>query len=131
MNRLELFRLLRRNVKLSEKRSPALEQSMVAKVMMYIGAALMGAYMIFLGSLLGKIQQFITLRFCHSFKILIKRKDTAHTRKRNFVTCKIVFRIASDHFQSSDCTRVYQLTGTFREIHALIYGNDYGIQFNP
>ena len=55
MNRLELFRLLRRNVKLSEKRSPALEQSMVAKVMMYIGAALMGAYMIFLGSLLGKM----------------------------------------------------------------------------
>ena len=55
MNRIELFRLLRRNVKLSEKRSPALEQSMVAKVMMYIGAALMGAYMIFLGSLLGKM----------------------------------------------------------------------------
>ena len=55
MNRFMLFRLLRRNVKLSEKRSPALEQSMVAKVLMYIGAALVGAYMIFLGSLLGKM----------------------------------------------------------------------------
>lgn len=55
MNRLQLFRLLRRNVKLSEKRHPAFEQGMVAKVLMYIGAAIMGIYLIFFGSLLGKI----------------------------------------------------------------------------
>lgn len=55
MNRLKIYRLLRRNVKLSEKRSPALEQSKVAKVLMYIGAAFAGAYMIFFGSLFGKL----------------------------------------------------------------------------
>ena len=53
MNRLQLFRLLRRNVKLSEKRNPAFEQGMVAKVLKYIGAAVVAAYMIFLGSMFG------------------------------------------------------------------------------
>jgi len=55
MNRLQLYRQLRRHVKLSEKRSPALEQGKVAKVMMYVGAILMMAYLIFLGSLFGKL----------------------------------------------------------------------------
>jgi hypothetical protein len=55
MNRLQTFRLLRKNTKLSEKRSPAFEQNQVAKVMMYIGAALAAAYLIFLGSVFGKL----------------------------------------------------------------------------
>lgn len=55
MNRLQLYRLLRRNIKLSEKRHPALDQSTVAKVMLYIGAALFAVYMIILGSMFGKI----------------------------------------------------------------------------
>ncbi len=55
MNRIALYRLLRRNAKLSEKRSPALEQGKVAKVMMYIGAAFVAAYLIFLGSIFGRL----------------------------------------------------------------------------
>lgn len=55
MNRLQIFRLLRKSAKLSEKRSPALEQNNVAKVMLYIGALLMGAYLIFLGSIFGRL----------------------------------------------------------------------------
>ena len=55
MNRLQLYRELRRHAKLGEKRHPMLEQSMAAKVMMYIGAGLMAIYMVFLGSLFGKL----------------------------------------------------------------------------
>ena len=55
MNRIHLYRLLRRNAKLGEKRHPALEQSTVAKVMLYIGAGLMMIYLIFPGSVLGRI----------------------------------------------------------------------------
>ncbi|MGX8697688.1 MAG: hypothetical protein ACSW8D_15010, partial [Prevotella sp.] len=55
MNRLTMYRLLRRNVKLSEKRNPALDESKVAKVMMYIGAVVMAIYMIFIGSIFGKL----------------------------------------------------------------------------
>ena len=38
MNCLQIYRELRRHGKLGEKRHPMLEQSMAAKVMMYIGA---------------------------------------------------------------------------------------------
>ncbi len=55
MTRLQLFRMLRQNVKLSEKRHPALEQSKVAKVMMYIGGAFMAVYMIVFGSFFGRL----------------------------------------------------------------------------
>jgi len=55
MNRFQIYRLLRRNSKLNEKRHPALEQNKVAKVMLYIGAALIGAYMIFLGAAFGSM----------------------------------------------------------------------------
>ena len=55
MNRLQIYRELRRHGKLGEKRHPMLEQSMAAKVMMYIGAGIMAVYMVFLGSLFGKM----------------------------------------------------------------------------
>ena len=45
MNRLQIFRLLRRNAKLSEKRSPAFDQNVVAKVLLYIGAAIIAIAM--------------------------------------------------------------------------------------
>ena len=55
MNRLQIYRLLRKNAKLSEKRNPALDQNMVAKVLMYIGAAFIAVYFIILGSVFGKM----------------------------------------------------------------------------
>lgn len=55
MNRLQIYRELRRHSKLGEKRHPMLEQNMAAKVMMYIGAGIMAIYMVFLGSLFGKL----------------------------------------------------------------------------
>lgn len=48
MNRYQLFRLLRRNDKLREKRNPAFDQNRIAKVIAYIGAGLMGAYLLFI-----------------------------------------------------------------------------------
>ena len=53
LNRLKLFSLLRRHNWLSFRRSPAYEQSMVARVMMVIGAGFMIVYMIFLGTMFG------------------------------------------------------------------------------
>ena len=48
MNRYQLFRQLRRNSSLSYRRSPAFEQSVVAKVMLFIGAGFMAVYFIFI-----------------------------------------------------------------------------------
>ena len=55
MNRVTLFWMIRRNSQLSDKRSPLLQQHMVSKVLMYIGAVVLGAYMLFIGVLLGRI----------------------------------------------------------------------------
>lgn len=49
MNRLQLFLLLRHNNRLALRRSPAFEQSMVAKVLMLLGAGFMAIYLIFFG----------------------------------------------------------------------------------
>ena len=49
MNRLQIFRLLRHNNNLGYRRSPAFEQSMVAKVMMLIGGAVFVLYLIVYG----------------------------------------------------------------------------------
>ena len=53
MNRLLLFRLLRRNNQLSIRRSPAFEQNMIAKVLMVLGAAFAAIYLIFFGVMFG------------------------------------------------------------------------------
>ena len=53
MNRLQLFRLLRHNNNLGYRRSPAFEQSMVAKVMMLIGGAVFVLYLIVYGVIFG------------------------------------------------------------------------------
>ena len=46
MNRLQLFRLLRRNNNLSYRRSPAFEQGMVAKILMLIGGGIFVIYLL-------------------------------------------------------------------------------------
>ena len=53
MSRLKLFFLLRRHNWLAFRRSPAYEQSLVARIMMIIGAGFMMVYMIFLGTMFG------------------------------------------------------------------------------
>ncbi|MCR5679579.1 MAG: DUF5687 family protein [Prevotella sp.] len=53
MNRFQYFLLLRRHNKLSERRSPMLDQSTVAKVMMVIGGCLMALYLLILGTAFG------------------------------------------------------------------------------
>lgn len=52
MNRLKLFFLLRKQNSLALRRSPAFEQSMVARVMMLFGAGFMIIYLIFIGTML-------------------------------------------------------------------------------
>ena len=49
MGRFSLFRLLRKNNNLSYRRSPAFEQSVVAKVMMVIGGGFMVVYLLMFG----------------------------------------------------------------------------------
>lgn len=53
MNRLKLFFLLRKQNSLALRRSPAFEQSVVARVMMVLGAGFMVIYLIFIGTMLG------------------------------------------------------------------------------
>ena len=52
MNKLSLFFLLRKNNRLSYRRSPAFEQSVIAQVMLFIGAGFMAVYLIFIGTML-------------------------------------------------------------------------------
>lgn len=52
MNRLKLFFLLRKQNSLALRRSPAFEQSVVARVMMVLGAGFMVIYLIFIGTML-------------------------------------------------------------------------------
>ena len=53
MNKLQLFRLLRKNINLSYRRSPAFEQNKWAKVLIGFGAAMFIIYLIMYGSILG------------------------------------------------------------------------------
>ena len=53
MNRLQLFRLIRKNLRLGDRRSPAFDQSMIAKVMMFLGGLMFVGYLIFFGIMLG------------------------------------------------------------------------------
>lgn len=55
MNRLELFRTLRRHVKLSEKRSMAFEQNRTAKIVMYIMSGCAVIYMMFIAVMFAMI----------------------------------------------------------------------------
>ena len=60
MNRFELFRTLRRHVKLSEKRSATYEQNRTAKVMIYIAAGFVICYMVFISIMLSLIANSLT-----------------------------------------------------------------------
>ena len=53
MNKFQLFRLLRKHINLSYKRSPAFEQNQWAKVLMYIGAGMFIVYLILYGAIMG------------------------------------------------------------------------------
>ena len=53
MNKLQLFKLLRKNIKLSEKRSPVFEQNKWAKVLIYFLAAMFIIYLIMYGAIIG------------------------------------------------------------------------------
>lgn len=55
MTRFQLFRLIRKNLRLGDRRSPAFEQGMIAKVMMYLGAGLFVIYLIIIGLALGSV----------------------------------------------------------------------------
>ena len=55
LNRLAIYKLLWHNAKLSERRNPAFEQGVAAKVLMWIGALVMAGYMIVIGALFGKL----------------------------------------------------------------------------
>lgn len=53
MNKLQLFKLLRKNINLSYKRNPAFEQNRWAKVLIGFGAAMFVLYLILYGVLIG------------------------------------------------------------------------------
>lgn len=55
MNALSLFRLLRKNNNIGFRRSPAFEQSVVAKVLLGIGACVFVLYLIIYGTIFGSI----------------------------------------------------------------------------
>jgi hypothetical protein len=53
MNKLQLYRLLRKNIKLSYRRSPAFEQNRWAKLLMGFGALMFIVYLIMYGVIIG------------------------------------------------------------------------------
>lgn len=55
MNRFQLFRILRRHIRLSERRSMVFEQNRVAKFVMYLLAAFMYVYMLMISVILAVV----------------------------------------------------------------------------
>ena len=55
MKKIQLLRLLRKHIKLSEKRSVAYEQNKAAKLLIYLGGAFIFVYLIFIAILLAMI----------------------------------------------------------------------------
>ena len=53
MNKLQLFLMLRRNMKLSNRRHPMFEQNKVAIVFTMIGVGFMSIYFIAIGTMMG------------------------------------------------------------------------------
>ena len=53
MNKLQLYRLLRKNTNLSYKRSPAFEQNKWAKLLIYLGGLMFAVYLIMYGCIAG------------------------------------------------------------------------------
>ena len=53
MNKLQLYKLLRKNINLSYKRSPAFEQNRWAKVLIGFGGVMFVLYLILYGILIG------------------------------------------------------------------------------
>ena len=53
MNQIQLFFALRRNLKLSNRRSPMFEQNQISKVFVYIGVAFTMLYLVMIGTMLG------------------------------------------------------------------------------
>ena len=53
MNRIQLYKLLRKNANLSYRRSAAFEQNKWAKAMIYIGGVMFGIYLIMYGTIIG------------------------------------------------------------------------------
>ncbi|MBR1409955.1 MAG: hypothetical protein IJ580_02515 [Prevotella sp.] len=53
MNKIQLYRLLRKNTNLSYKRSPAFEQNKWAKLLIYIGGGMFALYLIMYGCMIG------------------------------------------------------------------------------
>lgn len=49
----KIYKLLRKNIKLSEKRNPMFEQNRYAKIFVYLGASIMCLYFMVLGTILG------------------------------------------------------------------------------
>lgn len=114
MNRIELFKLLRRNMKLSEKRNPMFEQNRFGKVFAYIGFAFMSIYFIAAGTALGWAARggdeplifimmafFMLIDFLMRFggqqtpSLLIKPYLLLPIRKAHIVDCFIVMAMIS------------------------------------
>ena len=55
MNRIQLYKLLRKNTNLSYRRSPAFEQNKWAKAMIYLGGAMFAIYLIMYGAIIGSV----------------------------------------------------------------------------
>ena len=67
MNKFQLFRTLRRHIKLAEKRSVAYEQNKVAKVLIYIGGAFVVLYLVFIAIMLALIANVSTSQTPYEF----------------------------------------------------------------
>ena len=116
MNRLQLFRLIRKNLRLGDRRSPAFEQGMVAKVMMALGALMFVGYLIFFGIMLGMaakgdgagfiiamLPAILTIDFIMRFIV----QQTPLMMIKPYILLPISRYTVIDHFLASSMTSIY------------------------
>lgn len=116
MTRLQLFRLIRKNLRLGDRRSPAFEQGVIAKVLMFFGASMFVCYLIFIGVMLGLAAKEAGAGFLISLMPVILTVDfflrflvqqTPAMLMKPYVLLPIPKHTVIEHFITSSMTSAY------------------------
>lgn len=116
MTRFQLFRLIRKNLRLGDRRSPAFEQGMIAKALLFLGAGMFVIYLIIIGLTLGAaakeegagfIVAILPVILSIDFFLRFMVQQTPIMLIKPYILLPISKYTVIDHFQVSSMTSVY------------------------
>lgn len=116
MTRFQLFRLIRKNLRLGDRRSPAFEQGMIAKALLFLGAGMFVIYLIIIGLTLGAaakeegagfIVAILPVILSIDFFLRFMVQQTPIMLIKPYILLPISKYTVIDHFLVSSMTSVY------------------------